>query len=95
MKFVISFLFFSVGIQASPIHVYHEAISEEASRYRDLLTTEYQIPEDLIMMKTIRSCDALKGEGKLDLCLKNNGDLLMVSVDREFINESLKVFRAP
>jgi len=95
MKFVISFLLFSVGIQASPIHVYHEAISEQASRYRDLLTTEYQIPEDLILMQTTKSCDVLKGEGKLDLCLKNNGDLLMVSVDREFINESLKVFRAP
>jgi hypothetical protein len=95
MKFVISFLFFSVSIHASPIHVYHEAIAEEAGRYRDLLTTEYLIPEDLIMMKTIKNCDGLKGEGKLDLCLKNNGDLLMVSVDREFINESLKVFRAP
>ena len=95
MKFVISFLLFSASVSASPIHVYHEAISEEAGRYRDLLTTEYKIPEDLILMKTIKSCDGLKGEGKLDLCLKNNGDLLMVSVDREFINESLKVFRAP
>ena len=97
MKFVISFLITLSALNAcaSPIHVYHEVDFTEADRYRDLLTTEYQIPEDLILMKTTQNCDGLKGEGKLDLCLKNNGDLLMVSVDRTFINESLKVFRAP
>ncbi len=95
MKSAISLLMFSVSVSASPIHLYHESNSTEALRYKEILMSEYQIPEDLIMMKTIRSCDGLKGEGKLDLCLKNNGDLLMVSVDREFINESLKVFRAP
>ena len=94
MKFVISF-FVTMSAMASPIHVYHEADFPEAGRYRDLLTTEYQIPEDLILMKVIANCDGLRGEGKLDLCLKNNGDLLLVSVDRTFINESLKVFRAP
>lgn len=96
MKFVISLLvLFPITVIASPIHVYHEAESEEPGRYRDLLTTEYQIPEDLIRVKAIKNCDGLKGEGKLDLCLKNNGDLLVVSVDRDFVNESLKVFRAP
>jgi hypothetical protein len=96
MKFVISlFILLPLKVSASPIHVYHEAISDEAGRYRDLLTSEYKIPEDLILMKTIKTCEGLKGEGKLDLCLKNNGDLLVVSVDRSFVNESLKVFRAP
>lgn len=94
MKFVIS-LFIAFNAFAAPIHVYYEGKSEEALVYKELLTTEYQIPEDLILMKGIRNCDEVRGEGKLDLCLKNNGDLLMVSVDSSFISESLKVFRAP
>lgn len=94
MKFVIS-LFLSLATHASPINVYHEGNSLEANMYQDILIMDYKIPEDLIAIKSIRECEALKGEGKLDLCLKKNGDLLMVSVDRGFINESLKVFLGP
>jgi hypothetical protein len=94
MKFAISF-FLSLNAVASPIHIHFEGKETEAALYKELLITEYQIPEDLIKMKGIKNCDEMKGEGKLDLCLKNNGDLLMVSVDNSFINESLKVFRAP
>jgi hypothetical protein len=94
MKFVISLLF-PLSVMAAPIHVYFEGSTIEALIYKELLMNEYQIPEDLILMKGINSCEVVKGEGRLDLCLKNNGDLLMVSVDRAFINESLKVFRAP
>jgi hypothetical protein len=94
MKFVISF-FISLSAMASPIHVYFEGTSQDATIYKNLLINDYQIPEDLIKLKGIKNCEGMKGEGKLDLCLKNNGDLLMVSVDRGFINESLKVFRAP
>ncbi len=94
MKFVISFLF-SVSAFASPINVFHEGDNQEAIMYRDILVADFKIPEELIVIKPIRNCEALKGEGKLDFCLKNNGDLLMVSVDRDFINESLKVFQAP
>ena len=94
MKFVISLLF-PLAAMAAPIHVYFEGNSDDAILYRDLLVNEYQIPEELIQMKGIKKCEGIKGEGKLDLCLKKNGDLLLVSVDRDFINESLKVFRAP
>lgn len=94
MKFVISFLF-SISAFASPINVFHEGDNQEAIMYRDILVADFKIPEDLIVIKPIKKCEALKGEGKLDFCLKNNGDLLMVSVDRDFINESLKVFQAP
>jgi hypothetical protein len=85
----------SASAIASPINLFYEGTSKEAKMYRNILMTDYQIPEELISMKPIRTCEALKAEGKLDLCLKNNGDLLMVSVDRGFINESLKVFQAP
>jgi hypothetical protein len=95
MKFVISFILLSMNLHASTIHVYHEAVFEEASLYKDLLTEEYLIPEYLIFLKTVDNCDALRVQGKLDLCIKKNGDLLLVSIDREFINESLKVFWAP
>jgi hypothetical protein len=94
MKYVISF-FFAIGAHASPIQIYHEGLVEEAHKYKEILINDYFIPEDLILVKGIGSCEQIKGKGKLDLCLKNNGDLLMVSVDRSFINESLKVFRAP
>lgn len=94
MKFVIS-LFFTTTIFANPIHLYHEGNSIEANMFKDILMTDYLIPEELITFRLIRDCETLKGIGKLDLCLKNNGDLLIVSVDREFINESLKVFQAP
>ena len=94
MKFVISFLF-CVSAYASPIQVYFEADSIEAKMLKDILMTDYQIPEELISMKKIKECEGIKTNGKLELCLKNNGDLLVVSVDRHFINESLKVFQAP
>ncbi len=94
MKFVISFLF-SVSAFASPINVFHEGDNTEARMYRDILVADFKIPEDLIVIKQIKNCDVMKSEGKLDFCLKNNGDFLMVSVDRDFINESLKVFQAP
>lgn len=94
MKYVISF-FISVSAFASPIHLFYENESSDALIYREILMKDYQIPEELILMKKISRCESLKAAGKLDLCLKNNGDLYMVSVDREFINESLKVFQAP
>lgn len=94
MKFVISFLF-CTQLLASPIHIYHESEFKNAVSFRDYIVSEYQIPEELMSIKMIRNCEEIKGEGKLDLCLKNNGDLFLVSVDRNFINESLKVFQAP
>lgn len=94
MKFVIS-LFISLNAFASPINLFHEGEVAEAQVYKDILIRDYMIPEDLILIREITKCEGMKRVGKLDLCLKNNGDLYMVSVDREFINESLKVFRAP
>lgn len=94
MKFIISF-FLTTSAFASPINVYYEEVKTDAIIYKDLLMTEYQIPEELIAIKETKKCGSLKGVGKLDFCLKKNGDLLMVSVDLGFINESLKVFQAP
>lgn len=94
MKYVIS-LFITFSAYASPIHVFHEGQDADAKIYQEILVKEYMIPEDLIKVRSTKTCEGMRPEGKLDLCLKNNGDLYMVSVDREFINESLKVFRAP
>ena len=94
MKFVISFLF-CTNLYAAPIQVYYETDSHEAKMLKDILVSDYQIPDELISLKKIKECDGIKTSGKLELCLKNNGDLLVVSVDRNFINESLKVFQAP
>lgn len=94
MKFVISLLF-TTCCWASPIQVFYEEDPTRATWVRDIFTETYKIPEDLIDLKITRNCDALNVKGKLDLCLKNNGDLLVVSVDRGFVTESLKIFYAP
>lgn len=85
----------SLNTWAGPIMIYHEENQESADQIREVLIREYQIPEDLIELKKVRECAVLKDKGVLDLCLKNNVDLDVVSVDRGFVNESLKIFRAP
>jgi hypothetical protein len=94
MKFAISF-FFSISAFATPINVLHENIEEDANIYKTILEKDYSVPSELIQIKQTRNCEEVKKKGKLDMCLKNNGDLVVVSVDREFINDSLKVFQAP
>ena len=94
MKFAISFLL-CFPVYASPIRIFHEKEQERAAIVRDIFLQQYFIPEELIAMTEVSSCEELNGKGKLDLCLKNNGDLLVVSVDRGFIHESLKIFQAP
>ena len=91
MKFVISLF----SACASPIHLFYEGDRENALIYKEIMMKDYFIPEELIKVKEASECEKLKPVGKLDVCLKNNGDLYLVSVDRDFVNESLKVFRAP
>lgn len=93
MKFFISYLI-TFSCWASPINIFHEGPINEAEALKSILTLDYQVPEELIHLNRIDICETMKPIGKLDMCLKNNGDLYMVSVDREFIDESLKVFRA-
>jgi len=97
MKFVISFIWLCsvVSAFAAPIQVFYEEEPSRAQMVKDIFTGVYHIPEDLIDLKKIANCDVLKEKGKLDLCLNNNGDLLVVSVDRGFVSESLKIFQAP
>lgn len=94
MKFVISLLLTSSAF-ASPIRIYHEQNDTRAQIVKAIFMDVYSVPDDLIVVKAIQNCSEVKNKGRLDLCLKNNGDLLVVSVDRGFINESLKIFRAP
>lgn len=96
MKFVtsLSLLFLSLSASANPIRVFHESKPDEAIVIRDIFRDQYSIPEDLIDLRSVMSCEGLNKRGKLDLCLKNNGDLIVVSADKNFISESLKVFWA-
>ena len=94
MKYVISF-FFCASVMAAPIRVFYEEDPARAVLVKGIFTETYHIPEELIALKGTANCDELSIRGKLDLCLKNNGDLLVVSVDRNFISESLKIFQAP
>lgn len=94
MKFIISLLIGS-SAWASPIVIFHESNQPEAQIYQKILIDNYHVPEELISIQNVKKCERAKGLGKLDLCLKNNGDLVLVSVDVKFINESVKIFRAP
>ena len=94
MKFVISLLL-PLTVGANPINIIHENSHELAVIYKTILENDYSVPGELIQIKKTRNCAEVKKKGKLDLCLKNNGDLILVSVDREFVNDSLKVFQAP
>jgi hypothetical protein len=94
MKFFVSMLI-SLNAFATPIQIFHENNSLEANMFKDIMMLDYGIPEDLIIIKRANTCEDTKEEGKLGICIKNNGDLLLVSVDRGFVEESLKVFQAP
>jgi hypothetical protein len=98
MKFVISFIALvtiASNAMATPIKVFYEEEPSRAQIVKDIFIGTYQIPEDLISLGEVTNCDELDERGKLDLCLKKNGDLLIVSVDRSFVSESLKIFQAP
>jgi hypothetical protein len=94
MKFVIS-MFMVSTVWAAPINLYDEGNSTHARIYKEVLKKDYKIPDELIEVDRINNCEHLKAVGKLDLCLKNNGDLKVVSVDERFVKESLRIFRTP
>lgn len=95
MKFVIkALLLFCLNVQADPIRIYHEGAIDYVDKLKEELKIQYQIPEDLISISGTTGCEYLKTNGKLDLCIKSNGDLWVVSVDKGFI-EALKIFKAP
>ena len=97
MKLGISFLLWSISsiAVAGPIKIFYESDSNRAEVVKEIFTKTYHIPEDLIALREVPSCEGLKEKGKLNLCLNDNGDLLIVSVDSGFVSESLKIFRAP
>lgn len=98
MKYSISLFMgalISFNVSASPIKIFFEDSSTRAGWVKDIFVETYKIPEDLITIKKVSKCKDLTEKGKLDLCLNNNGDLLIVSVDSSFVSESLTIFRAP
>ena len=92
---LMALVFGAANAIAAPIQVFYEEEPSRAQIVKDIFVVSYQIPEDLIALKEVAKCDELDERGKLDLCLNNNGDLFIVSVDRGFISESLKIFQAP
>ena len=95
MKFVISLLFLTHSLKAlalTPINIFYEGTKEEVLTFKKIMTDEYLIPEELMELHPTKNCNLAESLGKLDLCLKENGDLHMVSVDKQFITKSLKIF---
>lgn len=92
-KFIISVLI-STPLFAAEINLFHENNEYGIEEIKETLQSRYFIPNELIEKIEVQNCERVRQTGKLDLCLKNNGDLVLVSVDRRFVNESLKAFRA-
>lgn len=94
MKFVISLLF-TTSAMASPIRLYYEGKDRYAFKLKQTLVETYFIPDELVGLNAVENCSRITERGRMDLCLKNNGDLLVVSIDHEFVTESLRIFRTP
>jgi hypothetical protein len=88
-----STFFIAFDLKASPIYLSHEDNEEEVKIYERLLIKKYGIPNELISVKKIKTCEDVKSMGKLNLCIKKNGDLYWVSVDDQFVSKSLKIFQ--
>lgn len=97
MKFTISLLLslLTLSAYAEPIKIFYENESDKAEIVRSIFVDNYHIPSDLFTLSKTIDCSKTSGNKKLDLCLKDNGDLVVVSVDRRFISDTLKVFQAP
>lgn len=96
MKLGISLLFFVTMAHGSPIQIHFEKGQKmEAIIYKELMVRDYSIPEEIISVNLVVSCEGRKKQAELEICIKNNGDLELVSVDKNFIRESLSVFKAP
>ncbi len=79
--------------EAAPIQIYHEGNSSIANEIYKELTNTYSIPEELIEISKTSECKSLKTQFKLELCLNKNGELVVLSADKDFLNRTLKVFR--
>ena len=97
MKYAISCYCFLLitSLKADPIFIYYESDSQYANEIKNIMTDQYSIPDDMMTLRQVRLCKEIKGKSKLDMCINENGDLNVVSVDQRFISESLKVFKAP
>jgi hypothetical protein len=92
------FLFLSTPVLSAmtPVQLYFEEGQRlEAIIYRDLLIQDYAVPEELITLTEVMKCETMSAKTEFELCIKSNGDLKVVSVDKKFIQESLSIFKAP
>jgi hypothetical protein len=97
MKFIISLalILISLEVKAEPIKIFYENEADKAEIVRSIFVHNYHIPSELFTLSKTIDCSKTSGNKKLDLCLKDNGDLVVVSVDRRFISDTLKIFQAP
>jgi hypothetical protein len=93
MKFVISSLIILSTAYANPIRIFHENNLALTLELVETMQKEYLIPAALISISQGK-CSWQHNRGKLDLCINENGDLELVSVDKNFI-ESIRIFQAP
>ena len=96
-SFILLSIVFGSSVYAgmwSPIVISYEDSEEEALVYDELLKKKYNIPKDLIRLKEVRDCSEVKTEGKLCFCIKKEGDIVVVSIDQLFVDESLQVFKS-
>jgi|GEM_PF-5328690 len=91
MKFIISILLLSKA-QASLLVIHHENNLQHAKIFKEILTADYQIPENLIEVRETRACEEIVPRKKFELCVKSNEELIVLNAERSFIELTMKSF---
>lgn len=84
----------SPNVRADIIRISFDAQNRElAQRVQEQMEREFFIPKDFVsMQERMEPCEKSRESLQWHLCINKNGDLMEVSVDRTFKNETLKVF---
>jgi hypothetical protein len=89
-------LVFSINIcfGSSLVLVQYESESTDAEYYKSVLMNEYNIPEEFIVLYMIdKKCEEAVKKSRLQFCISSSGNLIIVSADERFINETLRTFK--
>lgn len=94
MKRIFSLLLFAICFSVSArdiILVENLASNEEGSMLKKIIEEKFNIPKSIVTYKSMTSCST-DTEAIMHLCLKRNGELEIVKVNRFVVKNSLSAF---
>lgn len=94
MKLICSLIFLSLSLKAYSrdiILVENLASKEEGQVLMNIIAKKFKIPKNLVSYKATKECSN-KTEAIMHLCLKRDGELEIVKVNRFVVKNSLSAF---